>query len=396
MNYKLLYDFDPQLNCGIICFNTNHVLLDFKDLFSIINFEKNFIYYNPNEKDYPYYLRHNEKISYLEFLFKFNYENIEYIFKNQNKYDLRRDNINIYHKFHEKIGAIHKIVDYKLGHYIDNGKDAYVMKNPMWKIVENNSEFWLMFCEKNTIVKLCQKSIDKIIDFENNINNGKKITWFKLQNGYIMGNIDLYIHQIITGCYGNGKGSKNISVDHIDQDPLNNTWDNLRIATLYEQQQNTKGIKEGTKRERKHSAKDLPEGISQEMMKKYVVYYHEWLDKEHTKQREFFKVEKHPKLDKPWTTTKSGKVTILDKLNQANKVVEDLENNIYPEINEPILPKYVSLINFREKPHLIYEKRVDGKRLNIKMVLPKDYNIQDQIEILNEKIKEKYNGESLL
>ena len=124
--------------------------------------------------------------------------------------------------------------------------------------------------------------------------------------------------------------------------------------------------------------------------------YHECLDKEHTKQREFFKVEKHPKLDKPWITTKSGKVTILDKLNQANKVVEDLENNIYPEINEPILPKYVSLINFREKPHLVYEKRVDGKRLNIKMVLPKDYNILEQIEILNEKIKEKYDGESVL
>ena len=49
-----------------------------------------------------------------------------------------------------------------------------------------------------------------------------------------------------------------------------------------------------------------------------------------TKYREFFKVEKHPKLDKPWITTKSGKVSLLDKLQQANKVVEDLENNIYP------------------------------------------------------------------
>lgn len=40
----------------------------------------------------------------------------------------------------------------------------------------------------------------------------------------------LHIHQIITGCYGNGKGTKTISVDHIDQDPLNNTWENLRIV----------------------------------------------------------------------------------------------------------------------------------------------------------------------
>ncbi len=145
-----------------------------------------------------------------------------------------------------------------------------------------------------------------------------------------MGNNKLFIHQIITGCYGNGKGTKHISVDHVDRDPLNNTWDNLRIATREEQEQNSKGIKEGTKRERKQSAKSLPEGITQEMMKKYVVYYHEWLDKNHTKQREYFKVEKHPKLTKPWMTSKSNKVHIQDKLCQANNFVTKLDNDLSP------------------------------------------------------------------
>jgi hypothetical protein len=207
-----------------------------------------------------------------------------------------------------------------------------------------------------------------------------------------MGSNNLYIHQIITGCYGNGKGTKSVSVDHIDQDPLNNTFTNLRIATRKEQEQNSKGIKEGTKRERKHNAKDLPGGITQDMMKKYVVYYHEWLDKERTKEREFFKVEKHPKLDKSWCTTKSNKITIQEKLNQANKVVQDLDNNIYPEKEEIQLPKYVSLIIAREKPHLVFEKRTDDKRLVIKMVLPQEYDLQEQLEKLNEKIKEKYDG----
>jgi hypothetical protein len=185
-----------------------------------------------------------------------------------------------------------------------------------------------MYCEKNTICKLCPISYQKILDYE--YKNNIKITWFKTVNGYIAGNNKLFIHQIIKECYGNGKGTKFISVDHIDQDPLNNSWENLRIATRKEQEQNSKGIKDGAKRERKHNAKDLPEEIEQNMMKKYVVYYHEWLNKDRTKSREFFKVEKHPKLDKPWITTKSGNMTIQEKLREANKVVEDLENNIYP------------------------------------------------------------------
>ena len=63
MNYKLSYDYDPALNCGIIRFDDNHILIDFPDLFSIVNFDKNFIYYT-DDKEYPYYLRHNQKITY--------------------------------------------------------------------------------------------------------------------------------------------------------------------------------------------------------------------------------------------------------------------------------------------------------------------------------------------
>ena len=390
MNYRLSHEFDAQLNCGVLNFNKMSVLVDFKDLFSIINFDRNFIYYHPKEKDYPYYFRHNQKISYLEFLYKFDPSNVEYVFKNNNKFDLRRENVLVHHHTHKQMTDVYNVVDYKVGHYSEMGIAAYVMKNPLWKIVENDKEYWLMYCEKNTIVRLCQTSLDKIMEYENITNEENKITWYKSANGYVMGNNNLYIHQVITGCYGNGKGTKTISVDHIDQNPLNNAWENLRIATRYQQEQNCKGIKEGTKRERNRYAQDLPEGITQIIMKKYVSYCKDYADKEKTIQREYFRVESHPKLDKLWSTTKSCKVSIQDKLAQANKVVDDLEKGIYPVKDVIMLPKYVSLVVTREKPHLVFEKREDGKRLNLKMVMPDDYDIDEQLLILKAKLDEKY------
>jgi hypothetical protein len=91
----------------------------------------------------------------------------------------------------------------------------------------------------------------------------------------------------------------------------------------------------GYKRERKRNAQALPPGVTHEMMNKYVVYYRETFEQNgKTKMREYFKVEGHPKLmkisTKPWISTKSGKVYLADKLCDANQVVTDLENNIYP------------------------------------------------------------------
>jgi hypothetical protein len=220
----------------------------------------------------------------------------------------------------------YKIINEIKGHVKHIGRESGIEKNPLCKVIEisTEKEFILMYCETNSICILCPESYKKIIDYETLHNQGKKLTFFKMQNGYICANNKLYIHQIIMECYGNGKGTKNISVDHINRDPLNNTMENLRIASRNEQEQNSKGIAEGTKRERKHNAKKLPEGLTQNMMRKYVVYYHEWLNLEKTKSREYFKIEKHPKLEKIWIGTKSNKVTLLEKLNAVNKYVDEI------------------------------------------------------------------------
>jgi len=388
---KPKYYTNEDLNCGIIEYNNNTYLVDLSDKDKIINFNASFVFANETDA-YPSYCRNYKRVNYLNFIFNYNDETVYYKFKNDNKYDLRKNNVEIYHSYHATIIQTYKTAEYIQGHYLTIGQSANVMKNPLWKIEENGKNYLLMFCEKNTICKLCLESYNKILDFEKNITN-TKLTWFVCSNGYIQtravyGKI-YYIHQIIMNCYGNGKGTKNVSVDHIDRNPLNNSYENLRIATRKEQEENSTGVMIGTKKKR-FSKKIIPEGITPEMLPKYVYYNCEEIcNEKKTTKREFFRVE-HPKLDKSWSTTKSFKVSIIDKLAQATKVVEDLENDIYPTKTTPTLPKYVSLVTMREKPHLVFEKREEDKRLSLKMILPKDYDLHVQLEIFNEKIKGKY------
>lgn len=183
-----------------------------------------------------------------------------------------------------------------------------------------------MYCENNCEIMLDKNSIEIISNFEKN--NNEDLIFFKMKNGYIATHLRikkiLYMHQIIMNCYGNGKGTKQISVDHIDQNPLNNCYSNLRIANRKIQKQNTKGIKENTKRARKKSARPLPYGISQEMIPKYVVYYKENRRNSKYGYRDFFRIEAQPKLEKSITSTKSMKKTIFEKLEEIKNKIKDL------------------------------------------------------------------------
>ena len=386
MNYTVKYDFDREHQFGKIHFDDQVVIMDLDDLFSILNHSKTFTRYTP-DRQFPYYIYNQQTIDYREFLYKFRDTTMDYVFKNGDTFDLRRSNVDVFHKYHPTVAQQFgpNVVSYHPGHVTTNGIDANIMKNPMWRIDENGTETILMYCETDTICKLCPISYQKILDFEN---NNKKLTFYKQPNGYIYCPNNLSIHQIITGCHGNGKGTKNISVDHIDQDPLNNTYANLRIATRKEQEKNSNGIKEGTKRVRSKTARPLPEGVTHDMVKKYVYYAEDVYGKEN-KVRHFFRVC-HPKLDKEPASSKSCKISILEKLAQANKIADDLDHDIYP-VSDTTMPLYIREQESRGKPHLIFDRRlVDGPRQNLRMVLPKDYVLDEQLSIFGEKIKKKY------
>jgi hypothetical protein len=239
---------------------------------------------------------------------------------------LERKNIIQMSKKDKYIKDNYKLLKTYRGHINKLGTDAKVEKNRMWKIYDEkeNKNIYLMYCEPDILVQLCRKSIKIIKEFENN--NTGKITWYFHPNGYIQGSNNMYIHQIITDCYGNGKGTMDVSIDHIDRNKLNNCFDNLRVATREEQEINTK-TSDGERRARSKSAKPLPDGITNDMMKKYVVYYKECYNKDKQLYREFFKIEKHPKLEKPWIGCKSNKIPILDKLQQVNNKINELDNN---------------------------------------------------------------------
>ena len=64
----------------------------------------------------------------------------------------------------------------------------------------------------------------------------------------------------------------------------------ITMATPTEEKVNTDTCLAVKKRNRKHSAQSLPQGLEHHMMKKYVVYYREWIDRSHTKEREYFKI----------------------------------------------------------------------------------------------------------
>ena len=162
-------------------------------------------------------------------------------------------------------------------------------------------------------------------------------------------------------------------------------------------------VKDSSKRNRKSNAIKLPLGITENMIPKYVVYYKECYNKEKQLYREFFKIEKNPKTksNKIYTSSKSNKVSILDKLEQIKTILLDIENreidneisSVVPSslnIQEFVLPKYISLKQTDSKHSFIYDKKSGENRKTIKMICNGHLTVTQNLELFLEKIEEKY------
>ena len=374
------------------------VRLDYDDWCSLQSMNKRLCFTEKHE--YPYYRENRRDYTILERLFCYDPNKYTYLFKNGDKYDLKRHNVTCCPALHNQLVNTHNVVEYIPGHTKTVGQQSGVMKNPIWRVVEGDTEYMLMYCEKDTICRLCPESYKRVLDFETSKNSGKKLTFFKHSNGYITTHSQercLFIHQVITGCYGNGRGTQNISVDHIDRDPLNNTLANLRIATREEQQQNTKGQLEGTKKARRSDARPLPSGITEEMVPKYVTYGESPYGT-NGKTRSYFCIANHPNQPKPLYTSKSNKVSILEKLEEAKRIVAELDKREITNVIEVkpkqeaedgyTLPQYFHLAKQHGKDAVCFERRYDDgkRRVGIKVTIKEGETIKQAVERIMEQV----------
>jgi hypothetical protein len=175
-----------------------------------------------------------------------------------------------------------------------------------------------MFCKPNHLTLISTETWE-ILQLE----DYKYITWYIAPVGYVTRTVKAndpvpytFLHQMILNHARKGRGQE--SIDHINQNKLDNRTTNLRITSQSVQNANRGKVA------RHRTARPLPEGI-EGPLPKFCVYYKECYNKEKNLWREFFTVEGHPtQAGARKATTKSGKVGLQEKLKEAKEILAAL------------------------------------------------------------------------
>lgn len=156
--------------------------------------------------------------------------------------------------------------------------------------------------------------------------------------------------------------------------------------------------KDEYKRARKHNAIKLPSTLADVNIPKYINYYNECYNIEKKLYREYFKIEKHPHQvsNKTYISSKSNKISIIEKLNQITKILGELDANDANDANISNiikLPKYISIKNHEltsSKFYLVYDKK-GASRCTLQVLYNKSLPFEQSLNNFLETIKAKFN-----
>ena len=89
------------------------------------------------------------------------------------------------HYYHSAVEEKYTILEYIPGKIVTRGKQTKdQMKNPIWKVLDKNgNEFYVMYCETDTLCKLCKIGYDRFAEFQNG--EGINLIWYNTYFNYI-------------------------------------------------------------------------------------------------------------------------------------------------------------------------------------------------------------------
>jgi hypothetical protein len=345
-------------------------------------------------EDNLYYYKNK---SLIEILFDIcDYKKIKFI--NNDTDDYRFSNLEIQLKDPIKFLKPSNVTVLKKGtpKLISSGAHSGEYRNMYWKVKDNNTEYYIMHINNDIYTKFSIEDKNLVLNF-----NNERPTWYLHSGQYIASmfsngekKITVYLHQYIMNVHFEDNSSMKKTVDHINRDKMDNRRENLRFANMSEQNSNW------DKQKRQKDACELPNGIKQTDLPIHVCYNKRCYDTENNSWREFFTIDKrHPKLNRPWASSKSSNVSIKEKLDQVKLKLQHLDGEItdqeYKNIVEPDFKLFkglrLSIDKKYNKYKFEYENRSIKPCINYKMVLTHNdlqLMIDKFIDLLNDKYKE--------